>query len=84
MWGFLIVAIALLGGLVILPAAVPGLGFLGVPIALVALAVVGGVALNRRRTAEGRMRDFRTQGEKAGPESGPDVDFTARDQNTLS
>ena len=84
MLGFLIVAVALVGGLVILPAAVPGLGFLGVPIGLLAAAVVGGVALNRRRTAEGRMRDFRTQGEKAGPESGPDVEFTARDQNTLS
>ena len=80
MWAFVIVAVALGAGLTIFP----GLPFVGVPIVLVALAVAGAVVLNRRRTGEAQMRDFRTQGEQAGPEAGPDVEFTARDQNTLS
>lgn len=80
MWALVIVVVALGAGLVIFP----GLPFLGVPIVLLALAIAGGVALKRRRTGEAQMRDFRTQGEQAGPDSGPDVEFTARDQNTLS
>ncbi len=80
MWAFLIVAVALAVGLTVFP----GLPFVGVPVLLLALAVAGAVVLRRRRTGEAQMREFRTQGEQAGPESGSDVQFSARDRNTLS
>ena len=77
MWGFSMVLLALVVAAVIGFAFVFGTPILGVPIAILGVAVVAGVDFRRRRKQARQMHEFRDEA-KADK-----VEFTERDQETL-
>jgi hypothetical protein len=71
-----VAVVALVAGAVLGSLLVPGAPIFAIPVAAVALAVIGAAEFRRRTTAAREMREFRDQAQAEK------VDFTARDRET--